>query len=59
MVNSAEAPLPQRFFQASVLDKGMGSKSPHLTNTVGIENPVRWRKPVIGGNPEKAGRRFA
>ena len=51
--------MPQRFIQAWLLHKGMGSKSPHLTNTVGIENPVRWRKPVIGGNPEKAGRRFA
>lgn len=34
------------------LHKGMGSgylsKSPHLTNTVGIEKEVRWRKPVIG-----------
>ena len=30
------------------LNKGMGSKSPHLTNTVGIEKQIRWRKPVIG-----------
>ena len=57
-IHGAEAPLLQRFIQALVLHKGMGSESPHLTNTVGIENPVRWRKPVIGGDPEKAGRRF-
>ena len=34
----------------------MGSKSPHVTNTVGTEKIVCWRKPVIGGNPEKAER---
>ena len=34
--------------QALALHKGMGSKSPHLTNTVGIENHACWRKPVIG-----------
>ena len=40
--------MPQRFFQALALHKGMGSEAPHLTNTVGIENCVRRRKPVIG-----------
>ena len=34
--------------QVLELNKGMGSKSPHLTNTVGIEKQIRWRKPVIG-----------
>ena len=48
--------MPQRFFQALALHKGMGSEAPHLTNTVGIENCVRRRMPVIGGDPEKAGR---
>ena len=33
--------------QVLELNKGMGSKSPHLTNTVGIEKQIRWRKPVI------------
>ena len=46
--NGAEAQRCNGICQALVLDKGMGSKSPHLTNTVGIENCVRRRKPVIG-----------
>ena len=57
-INGAEATMPQRFIQAWLLYKGMGSKSPHLTNTVGIENCVRRRKPVIGVYPEKAGHSF-
>ena len=47
--------MPQRFIQAWLLHKGMGSKSPHLTNTVGIENCVRRRKPVIGGKLRRQG----
>ena len=43
--------MPQRVIQAWLLHKGMGSKSPHLTNTVGIENWIRRRKPVIGAKP--------
>ena len=50
--------MPQRFIQAWLLYKGMGLESPHLTNTVGIENCVRRRKPVIGVSPEKAGHSF-
>ena len=58
-INGAEAATPQRFIQAWLLQKGMGLESPHLTNTVGIENCVRRRKPVIGGYPEKAEHSFA
>ena len=50
--NRTEAPLLQRRNrQALGLKKGMGSgifQIPALTNTVGIENRIRWRKPVIG-----------
>ena len=34
---------------------GKENRSPALTNTVCTEEDVRWRKPVIGGNLEKAG----
>ena len=37
-------------------EQGNGVQIPALTNTVNAENPVRWRKPVIGGkSSEKAG----
>ena len=38
---------------------GKENRSPALTNTVCTEEDVRWRKPVIGGNPEKAGQNSA
>ena len=47
-IHGAEAPLLQRFIQALVLHKGMGSESPHLTNTVGIENPVVGESQSLG-----------
>ena len=34
---------------------GKENRSPALTNTVCTEEDVRWRKPVIEGNLEKAG----
>ena len=53
-----EAPIPQRqFCQVSEFNRewGKAKLKPRMTNTVCVEENVRWRKPVIGSNSEKAG----
>ena len=53
-----EAPISQRqWCQVSEFNREWGKVKlkPRMTNTVCVEENVRWRKPVIGRNPEKAG----
>lgn len=57
-----EAPVPQRHqarYRSITREWGKVLPKPRMTNTVCVEEYVRWRKPVIGLLPEKAGQHSA